>query len=320
VVRVLVTGGGGFVGNGLCEALIARGDEAVAMTIEPCPLLEARARGNPGLSLVKADMTDAGAVEDVFAACKPDAVIHCAAIVGVMVSLANPAQVFRVNIEGSINIFEAMIRHGVRRMLHISSEEIYGTFQADSIDEDHPQYPLYAYGITKAAVEHLGRTYRLTHGLETINLRTSWVYGPDFPRDRVPINMIKAAARGQALHVPFGADSRIDHTYLDDIVAGVLAALDHADHPFDAYHISSGASPSLAEIADIIGGLVPGSRITVGPGVYRHNGEIEIPRKGALDCGRAREVFGYVPRFDIKAGLAAYLAHLWAADGQMMEN
>ena len=161
-------------------------------------------------------------------------------------------------------------------------------------------------------MEHLGRSYRETHGLECINVRTSWVYGPNFPRDRVPISMVKAAAERRALHVPCGAGSRIDHTYLDDAVAGTLGALDHERHDFDAYHIASDSAPSLAEIAAIVGEIAPDAPpVTVGEGDYRHAGRIAMPRKGALDCTRAAEAFGYRPQYDIRRGLeATYEAHL----------
>jgi nucleoside-diphosphate-sugar epimerase len=257
-------------------------------------------------TLVEADICDADAVGAVFAK-SPDAVIHCAAVVGVLASLASPVKLFRVNVEGSVNLLEAMVRHCCRRMIHISSEEIYGDFLAPRIDETHREAPLHAYGISKCAVEHLGRSYRATRGLEVVNIRTSWVYGPGFPRDRVPLNMIRAAAEGRALHVPGGAEERIDHTYLDDAVAGILGALDCADHPHEAYHVASDSAPSLSEIAEVVRDLVPGADITVGPGPYRHGGDIAMPRKGALDCTRARQAFGYRPQFDIRAGLAATL-------------
>lgn len=311
MAQILVTGGSGFLGQAICRALIARGDDAIAMDL-PGAALDALATEVPGIHVAPADMVDTDAVNAVFHEYRPDAVIHCAAIVGVLVSLDNPALVFRVNIEGSINLFEAMVRHGVKRMIHLSSEEVYGAFQSERATEDHPLNPLHAYGITKLAVEQLGRSYRQSHGLECINLRTSWVYGPNFPRERVPCNMIKAAMRGEALHIPHGASSRIDYTYLDDAVAGTLAALDHPDHPYDVYHIGSETSPSLDEIAIFIRSQVPGAEVTVGPGNYKHAGEVEIPRKGALDSTRARSVFGYRPRFDIEAGIKACLGQFQA--------
>jgi UDP-glucose 4-epimerase len=197
---------------------------------------------------------------------------------------------------------------GVKRVLHISSEETYGPFDSDFITEDHPQRPLHTYGITKLAVEHLGRTYGLTHGIECINLRTCWVYGPDFPRLRIPRTLIDAALGGRALYLPCGAAAAIDHTYIDDLVDGVIKALDHEEHPYDAYHIASGEAPTVAEMVSIVRDLVPGADLSVGQGPLLVNETFEVPRKGALDCSRAARVFGYVPCFNLRAGLAATLA------------
>ncbi len=305
---ILVTGAGGFLGRAIVAALLARGDSVVALEARDCAVLAARAEKAPALTVVRADVCDGAAIDALFAAHHFRGVIHCAAVVGVVASLEAPHRLFRVNIEGSINLFEAIRRHGAGRMIHISSEEIYGAFDADRIDEEHPQRPLHAYGISKAAVEHLGRSYRSLGGVDCINIRTSWVYGPDFPRDRVPVNMIRAVARREPLFVPGGAEERIDHTYLDDAVAGVIGALDCAYHPHDAYHVASASAPSLAEIAAILAELDPQAPpVTVGSGPYLHAGKTPMPRKGALDCQRAREVFGYRPRFDIRAGLAATL-------------
>jgi len=318
VPKVLLTGAGGFVGSAVARALLARGDRVLGLDFGPnAGALDAIGAEFPGFTAIVADICDADAIEATFARHAPDAVIHCAAIVGVLASLASPARLLHVNIEGSVNLFQAMARHGCRRVIHISSEETYGDFLAPRIDETHRQSPLHAYGISKMAVEQLGRSYRATHGLECINVRTSWVYGPGFPRDRVPLNMIRAAAEGRALHVPGGAEERIDHTYLDDAVTGILGAIDCDDHPFDAYHIASDSAPSLAEIADVVRDLVPGADISVGPGPYLHGGDTAMPRKGALDCTRARQSFGYRPRFDIKRGLAATLeAHRAALAAQ----
>ena len=305
---ILVTGAGGFLGRTIVEALLGRGDGVVALEAGDCARLMERAGRTADLAVAQADICDADAVGALFARHRPRAVIHCAAVVGVLASLKSPRQLFRVNIEGSINLFEAMARAGTKRMIHISSEEIYGAFEADLVDENHPQRPLHAYGISKAAVEHLGRSYRETHGVDCINVRTSWVYGPGFPRDRVPVNMIRAVARREPLFVPGGASERIDHTYLDDAVVGVLGALDCTRHVHDAYHVSSESSPSLSEIATILAELDPAAPpITVGSGPYCHAGTVAMPRKGALDCTRARDTFGYRPRYDIRSGLAATL-------------
>ena len=238
---------------------------------------------------------------------RPDAIVHCAAVVGVPASLQSPIQCMRVNVEGSMNVMEAMRLFGTRRMVHISSEETYGHFDAERITEDHPQRPLMAYGISKVAVEHLGRSYGERYGLECLNVRTSWVYGPGLPRPRVPKTLIDAAAQGRPLHLASGADFAVDHTYVDDLVDGILRVLDHPEHPYDAYHIASGEAPTLAEIVAIIEELVPGAELSAGPGGIEFAPGLAAWRKGALDVSRAGEVLGYRPRYDIRAGIAASL-------------
>ncbi len=306
-MRVLVTGGGGFLGRYLVNELAARGDTAIAFDTHLGSLVDTH-RENVVAS--QGDLTDLANVAQVFKRYKPDAVIHCGAVVGVLASMGSPINVVRVNIEGSLNVLEAMRLYDVKRMIHISSEEAYGAFKTDVADEDHPLNPVMPYGATKVAVEHLARSYSMLHGIETINLRTSWVYGHDLPRNRVPKNLIEAAAAGRELHVERGGDSRIDHTYIDDFVRGTLAALDLQSHPHDVYNLSSATAPSLFEIVEVIKQAVPGAKISIGGGVYRHGGSIEVPRKGALDNTRAREAFGYVPRYDIQAGVAAYLKEM----------
>lgn len=304
-MNVLITGGGGFLGGALTQALLARGDAVTAFDANLGALEPLRA--NPRLTLAPGDVTDLANVAGAMLAARPDAVIHAAAIVGVVNSLGSPLSVMRVNVEGSLNVFEAMRLAGTRRVLHISSEETYGPFQADVIDEEHPQRPVMPYGISKLTVEHLGRTYRDLHGLEVIHLRTTWVFGPGLRRNRIPKNLLDAALAGMPLHLPCGAESAIDHTYIDDFVSGTLKALDCPRHPFDAYHIASGRGATVADLVRHVKELVPGADLSVGPGVYRFNDQVPIVRKGALSIERARKTFGYEPAFDIRRALAAYL-------------
>src|SRR5690606_7652697 len=102
-------------------------------------------QGLAGVSCVEGDITDAPSLYRSFAAAPVDAVVHCAAIVGVLAGLS-PADMVRINIAGSVNLFEAMVFSGVRRVIHISSEEVLGPFQCDRADEDHPTRPVMAYG------------------------------------------------------------------------------------------------------------------------------------------------------------------------------
>jgi len=308
-MRVLVTGGGGFLGAAAVRALVARGDTAIAFDTRLDSLTSARAsaEGDERLIRVPGDITDMANVAGAVLVHKPDAVVHCAAIVGVLSSLGSPINVVHVNIEGSLNVFEAMRLGGIRRCIHISSEEAYGAFRSDKVDETHPLNPELPYGICKAAVEQLGRSYGALHGLEIINLRTSWVYGPGLPRDRIPKNLVDAALAGRKLHIPTGAESAIDHTYVDDVVSAILMALDHETHRHDVYNIASGSAPTVAEIVAVVRELISGAQLSVGPGAYRHGDRVEAVRKGALDVTRAAAELGWKPRYDIRSGLAVYI-------------
>ena len=110
------------------------------------------------------------------------------------------------------------------------------------------------------------------------------------------------------MHIENGGDFRVDHVYIDDLVDGILLALDKPSHKFDAYHLASGKAYSLYEIIDFVKELVPGSQISIGPGQYLFGDRIEAVKKGALDITRAHNELSYTPKFQIQDGLKAYLS------------
>ncbi|HKU96211.1 MAG TPA: NAD(P)-dependent oxidoreductase [Vineibacter sp.] len=310
MARYLVTGGAGFIGSSVVAALAARGDEVIALDLVKTPLLAAALQRLPKIAFRPGDLTEwpqiAGALQET----RPDAVIHCSAVVGILNALANPIGTFRVNVEGTLNLLESMRLFGVRRLVNLSTEETYGPFAVPVIDEMHRTEPVGAYGISKLAAEWLARDHAAAWGLDCINVRTCWVYGPGLPRPRVPKILIDAAMAGQPLHIPRGGDFRVDHVYIDDCVQGIVKVLDKPQHRFDVYHIATGQAPSLAEIVAIVKELVPGAQLSIGPGTYNWADGVEVVRKGALDITRARSELGYAPRYNIRAGLAACVAAL----------
>jgi UDP-glucose 4-epimerase len=314
MARILVTGGGGFLGRAIVEALAARGDAVIALDVAFGPQQQA-----PRVTRVVGNVTEWPQLARAIADHRPDKVVHCAAIVGVLPSVEAPIATMRVNVEGSLNLFEAMRLFGIRRVVHISSDEVYGAFESARIDEDHPCRPMMAYGVSKHTVEQLGRSYGELYGLECINVRTCWVYGPGLPRARVPKTLIDAALAGRPLHLPAGADFRVDQVYVADTVQGVLLALDHEQHAFDAYNIATGEAPSLAEIVAIIKELVPSADLSVGPGPFRYNDQLAPVAKGALDIRRAQTHLGYAPRYDIREGLAAHVVASRGPEGPRMD-
>ncbi|NKJ51175.1 epimerase [Burkholderia sp. SG-MS1] len=312
--KILVTGASGWLGTEIVKALLARGDAVIGTDIVISPAATALAARYPALTLAAADLCEWPQVLRLMHDHRPDAVIHAAAIVGVIQCADIPIKANRVNVEGSVNLFEAMRLAGVKRIVHVSTEETYGDFTAPSIDEDHPQKPVSVYGATKLAVEHYGRMYSRDHGLECINVRTCWVYGPHLPRLRVPRTFIEAALRGETLHAPDGAELAVDQVYVADTVAGLLLALDKQTHRFDSYNVATGVAPTIADVAEAVNRAIPGARITVGSrGPYRHGGTVLSAKKGALDISRARDELGYEPRYDLQRGIEATIEETRAA-------
>jgi UDP-glucose 4-epimerase len=306
---ILVTGACGWLGSAIVAALLERGDAVIATDLAVSPAIAALATREPKLTFAPADLGEWHQVLRLFEADRPDAVIHAAAMVGVIQVADIPIKAQRVNVEGSINLFEAMRLLKVKRVIHVSTEETYGDFQSDLIDEDHPQKPLSIYGLTKLAAEHYGRVYSRDHGLECINVRTCWVYGPHLPRPRMPRTFVEAALRGEPFHQADGGNLAVDQVYIDDTVQGVLLALDKDKHNYDAYNIATGVAPTLRDTAEAVNRAIPGAKITVGDtGPYHHGGTVLSAVKGALDISRAKKELGYAPRYDLQRGIEATIA------------
>lgn len=305
MASVLVTGGAGWIGATVVRRLAARGDQVVVLDNFQAGAPEKLEGLGSNVRLVVGDITDLSGLLVLIKAHRIQRIVHAAAIVSVISSLAAPSHVTRVNIEGTLNVLEAMRLFDVERTVHISSEETYGDFRYEPVDEEHPLAPTAPYGIAKVTSEYLGRFYRAHHKTDFINVRTSWVYGPGLPRTRIPRTLIEAALENRPLHLLHGGDARIDHTYLEDCVDGILLALDHPSHPHDVYNIGSGQSWSTAEMVAILRELIPGADLSVGPGPHWFTDQMMAPKKGALDITRARRVLGYQPKFDLRLGLAA---------------
>ncbi|MCY0148495.1 NAD(P)-dependent oxidoreductase [Hoeflea sp. G2-23] len=307
-MKVLVTGGAGFIGSAVARTLASRGDQVLAVDIgPPSRRLDAGLAASAKLEFATGDLTEWAQIAQLIKAFSPDAIVHCAAIVGVLNSVSAPFATMRVNVEGSLNLIEAMRLFDIRRMVHISTEEIYGPFDSDMINEDHPARPVKPYGISKYAVEQLARDYVRTYGLDIQHVRTCWVYGPGLPRPRVPKILIDAIIEKRSLHMNGGGDFRVDHIYVDDCVDGILKVLDHQDHRHDAYNIATGIAPSIGEIVATLKTLEPSADISIAEGDYEFTKGVSPVKKGALDISRARQELGYAPRFTLKAGLGAYL-------------
>jgi nucleoside-diphosphate-sugar epimerase len=226
--------------------------------------------------------------------------------VGFASSIEKPALTAKINIEGTINVLEASRIEGVERVMDISSEEIYGHFQYEPADEDHPVSPTMPYSITKVTAERYEEFFHKFFGLDVVIIRTSWVYGSGLPRARPPKTFIENSLKGIHTKMETGGDHRIDHTYIEDFVQGALLAFDMKETKSRIFNIASGKGHTLKELARMVEEIIPGPNVTVGPGLLKYAERVDAPQKGALDIRRAQSELGYQPQYNLFEGLKKY--------------
>ena len=301
--RVLVTGGAGFVGSHLVRALLDRGDEvSIVDNFDPFYPERLKRRGlAKGARLFESDIRDQEAMGRTFAQARPDVVVHLAALAGVRPSLQRPAAYMDVNVVGTAVLLEAARAAGVRRFLLGSSSSVYGAHAQSPFKEsariEAPESP---YAASKVASEVLARTFHNLYGLEIAALRFFTVYGPRQRPDLAIHKFSRLMLAGKAL--PFYGDgsSRRDYTWVDDIVAGVLAAGD-ANLKWDILNLGGAHTTSLAELValleETLGKKAILDRQPAQPG--------DVPLTSA-DVTHSGEVLGYSPRTSIRDGLKKF--------------
>jgi UDP-glucuronate 4-epimerase len=234
-MRVLVTGAAGFIGSWLTERLLERGAGVVGFdnydpfydrAIKEQNLASARA--NAGFRMVEGDLRERADVDALFGDREFDAVVHLAAKAGVRPSLADPAGYYETNLIGTTNLLEAMREAGCRRLVFASSSSVYGNNRKVPFQEDdRVDAPISPYAATKKAGEELCHVYHAVHGFSILALRFFTAYGP---RQR-PEMAIHAFTRrlfaGEPIPVFGDGSMERDFTYIDDVVDGVVAAVDH---------------------------------------------------------------------------------------------
>jgi UDP-glucuronate 4-epimerase len=261
-MRILVTGTAGFIGAALAQQLLARGDDVFGIDnhnhyYDPA-LKEARLAlfaDHPHYTHLRADIADDRALRDAFARFQPQRVVHLAAQAGVRYSLENPHAYVQSNLVGFVNMLEACRHQAVEHLVYASSSSVYGAnrklpFAVD----DAVDHPLSLYAATKKSNELMAHTYSHLYNLPTTGLRFFTVYGPWGRPDMSPMLFAGRISRGEAIDVfNHGRHSR-DFTYIDDIVQGVMRALDHvamADPAHDPLQPRLGRSAAPYRIYNI---------------------------------------------------------------------
>jgi UDP-glucose 4-epimerase len=315
-MRALVTGGAGFIGSNLVDALLDRGDEVSVVddlsTGRAENLDQARRRG---IAFHQADIRDAGRLHEIFASGPPDIVFHLAAQIDVRKSIEDPAWDAGINVVGTINVLEAARATGVGRVVNTSTGgAIYGDVDVIPSPETTPPRPMAAYGQSKFCAEAYCGWYERLHGLSAVTLRYGNVYGPrQDPLGEAGVIAIfcgKLIAGERPTVFGDGRQTR-DYTYVADVVAANLAAARHPE-AHGVYNVGTGTEASVL-------GVLAALRRAAGLDDDALQPEFAPARLGelersALDVGRARAELGFEARHDLEDGLRRTLE--WARSAQ----
>ena len=298
-MTVLVTGCGGFIGHGVAMALHAAGRAVVGFDLGNPP------EGAPAWPIVHGDLADAHRLHDVLRRHRVRRVLHLGAASGPMVMSDNPAALFALNIGGTVNVFEAARQAEVERVVFLSSNAAYGPDEGKPIAEDRPLMASEPYGASKVAGEAIMRAYHWRFGLDAVALRVGVGYGPRRQTTSEPREMLANALAGRPTVYPWGNGYRRLWTYLDDILAAVLAALDAPAsairQPQRAYNIAGPEFAPLEELAVIVRELVPGAAIDLGQGWNPAD-----VRRAPVVLDAAGSDLGWMPKVGVREGLTRY--------------
>ena len=327
-MRILVTGTAGFIGAALAQRLLARGDVVYGFDnhnnyYDPA-LKEARlARftDHPNYTHQRADLADADAVDHAFATFKPQRVVNLAAQAGVRYSLQNPRAYVQSNLVGFVNILEACRHSAVEHLVYASSSSVYGANRKLPFAvEDAVDHPLSLYAASKKANELMAHTYSHLYGLPTTGLRFFTVYGPWGRPDMSPILFADRISRGEPIDVFNRGNHSRDFTYIDDIVEGVIHALDHpakpdpdynaelpnpgtSNAPYRVYNIGNDQPVQLLRFIELLeqhlGRTVEKRLLPMQPG--------DVPDTWA-DVSALRGDVGYAPSTSIEQGVEKFVA------------
>ena len=319
-MTVLVTGAAGFIGYHVAEALIARGESVLGFDrvdayYDPA-LKEARlarlARHGSAFRLLRGDLADDAAIGAAVGAPGIDRVVHLAAQAGVRHSLTHPEDYVRSNLVGHFNVLEACRRHGrLRHLVYASSSSVYGGNEklpfavGDPVDR-----PASLYAATKAADELMSHAYAHIHRLPQTGLRFFTVYGPWGRPDMSAWIFTRAILDGATLRLFNGGDMRRDFTYVDDIVAGVLAALDRppsgpaggGDAPHRRYNLGNHRAEELTRFIAVIERAT--NRKAVVEKAPMQPGDV---RETFADIEASRRDLGFEPRTSIDEGVPLFV-------------
>jgi UDP-glucuronate 4-epimerase len=308
-MKILVTGGAGFIGSHVCEQLLHLGNEVWAFDdlntfydprLKKRNLRDIQALAKP-FEFVHGDLTDRGALDEVFGGGRFDQVIHLAARAGVRPSLQEPALYQRVNVEGTVNVLEAARLHGVKKLILASSSSVYGVNSKVPFAESDPIFcAISPYAASKLACEALGHVYHHVYGLDIAMLRFFTVYGPRQRPDLAIHKFARLIRAGKPIPVFGDGSTARDYTYITDILQGIIACT-RQEFGYEIFNLGESQTVKLSRLIELLEQALGHPAV-----VERHPpqpGDVPIT---CADISKARERLGYQPSVKIEQGLPLF--------------
>ena len=308
-MRMLVTGGAGFIGSHLVEALLADGHTITVFDdfnhyYDPLIKWKNVSGFQDQVTIVEGDIRDAILVERTFTKGNFDTVIHLAARAGVRPSIQSPKLYFTTNIDGTFNLLDACRHHEVKDFIFASSSSVYGVNEKVPFAEtDALIRTISPYAATKLAGEQICSNYSHLFGIRCMCLRFFTVYGPRQRPDLAISKFTERILAGEQIEQYGDGSTARDYTYVEDIVSGIIAALNYRKSSFEIFNLGGSATTTLAELIQLVeAACEKKAQIKV---VEEQPGD--VPRTFA-DVSKAHKLLGYAPHTPIAEGVKKYVA------------
>ncbi|HJX25544.1 MAG TPA: GDP-mannose 4,6-dehydratase [Chthoniobacterales bacterium] len=307
-MRILVTGGAGFIGSHLAEKLLAAGHNVAILDdfndyYDP-KIKRANIAGVlKDVAVHQIDLRENGAVRDLFHRQKFETVVHLAARAGVRPSIQHPQLYYDTNVNGTLHLLEAARMTAVERFIFASSSSVYGMAKTVPFSEDlHLTQTISPYAATKIAGEFLCSTYSHLYQMRVVALRYFTVYGPRQRPDLAIHRFTKQIHAGNPIDQFGDGTTRRDYTYIDDIVQGTIAAFEYNGPLFDIFNLGESETIQLKDlisaIEEALGKKAKINRLPEQPG--------DVPLTCA-DISKARKLLGYNPKTKLRDGLPRFI-------------
>jgi dTDP-glucose 4,6-dehydratase len=322
-MKIVVTGADGFIGSHLTEALVTAGYDVKAFVLynsfNSWGWLDRCSDDIKGkFEVFSGDIRDTNGVREAVKGC--DAVIHLAALIAIPYSYYSPETYIDTNIKGTLNILQAAKEFKIRRLIHTSTSEVYGTAKFVPITEDHPLQGQSPYSASKIGADQLANSFFTSFELPVVTVRPFNTYGPRQSARAVIPTIITQIANGKN-EIKLGAISPTrDFNYIKDTVDGFIAALDSKNGLGEVINLGSNYEVSIGETAEIIAEVM-NANIKIINDEQRHRPkESEVERLWA-DNTKAKELFGWEPRYGNREGLSKGLGETakWFLDSKNLD-